>query len=196
MSNQLPYPLPPGYTPSGVMNNPTGTNPFPVPSGLPYQHWTGSRVGLTWAAPTNPLDAGYPLVAYWQSPLYDLRPEIRGSDGSSIQGTPIWGAAQKKLWVQIDGLLSVNAGVLATEGLKVVSREFGQIFEPRLVARITPDSDNTADVASGGTAQPPSVIIAFSPPGSGTPVRYWRLELVFRRTDALTFPLVVSGAFY
>jgi len=196
LSNQLPYPLPPGYSPSGLYNNPTGTNPFPAPSGLPYQHWDGSRNTVNWVVPTNPLDTAYTRVAYWQTPLFDLRPEIRGSDGSSQTGVPIWSASGKKLWVQVSGLLSVNAGVYVTDTLNVVSREFGQIFDPRQVERITPESDITQDVAANGTAQPPSVVLIFTPPGSGTPVRYWRIEIAFRRTDTLTYPLVVSGAFY
>lgn len=196
MSSQLPYPLPQGFTPSGLYNNPTGTNPLPNPTGLPYQHWTGPRATVTWQTPTNPLDTDYTLVAYWQSPLYDLRPEIRGSDGSSVTGTPIWGSPTRKLWVQIDGLTSVNGAVVATDTLNCVSREFGQIYDPRLVSRITPESDITQDVASNGTGQPPSVILSFYPPGSGYPVRYWRIEIAFRRFDRLEFPLVVSGAFY
>lgn len=196
MSNQLPYPMPGPYQPSGVNNNPTGTNPMPAPSGLPYQVWTGSRTQVTWQIPTNPLDVGYSLVAYWQSPLYDLRPEIRGADGSSITGTPIWGAPGRKLWIQIDGLLSVNAGTVCTDGLKVASREFGQIFDPRQISRISPDSDVTQNVASNGSGQPPSVILSYNPPGAGSPVRYWRIEIAFRRLDQLQFPIVVSGAYY
>ena len=64
------------------------------------------------------------------------------------------------------------------------------------IARITADSTITLDVASSGASQPPSVVLPFYPPGSGTPVRYWRLEIAFRRLDRLEFPLVVSGAFY
>ena len=57
------------------------------------------------------------------------------------------------------------------------------------------DADISAEVASG-TNQPPSVILSFWPPGSGYPVRYWRLEIAFRRLDRLTFPFAVSAAMY
>jgi hypothetical protein len=196
LATNLPYPLPEGYSPSGYWNNPSQTNPFPNPSGLPYQAWSTPRTTVTWAAPTDPLDADYTLVAYWQSPLFDLRPELRGADSARTTGVPIWGASYKKMWVQVAGLLTVTGATRATDNLNVVSREYGEIFDPTQIARITADSTITLDVASSGASQPPSVVLPFYPPGSGTPVRYWRLEIAFRRLDRLEFPLVVSGAFY
>lgn len=197
MATNLPFPLPEGYQPSGYWNNPSQTNPFPSPSGLPYQAWSTPRTTVTWTnPPTDPLDADYTEAAYWQSPLFDLRPELRGADGAKQTGIPIWGAISKKLWVQVSGLLGVVAGVRATDALDVVSREYAEIYDPTQLLRTSADAKITLDVASSGTTQPPSVILPFYPPGSGTPVRYWRLEIAFRRKDALNFPLVVSGAFY
>ena len=93
MSTQLPYPLPEGYTSSPYWNNPSQTNPFPAPAGLPYQAWSTPRTTVTWTAPpTDPLDSLFTEAAYWQSPLFDLRPELRGSDGARQTGVPIWGA--------------------------------------------------------------------------------------------------------
>ena len=100
------------------------------------------------------------------------------------------------MWVQVAGLLTLNGATLATQGLNVVSREYGEIYDPTQVVRISADSTVTLDVASSGSSQPPSVVLPYYPPGSGTPVRYWRLEIVFRRLDLLEFPIVVSGAFY
>jgi hypothetical protein len=128
--------------------------------------------------------------------LLDLRPELRGADGARQTGIPIWGATSKKLWVQVSGLLTVVAGTRCTDGLTVVGREYGEIYDPTQIQRISADAKITLDVASSGTSQPPSVILPFYPPGSGTPVRYWRLEIAFRRLDLLQFPIVVSGAFY
>ena len=197
MSTKLPYPLPNGYDPSGYWNNPSQTNPFPTPPGLPYQAWSLPRNTMSWVAPpTDPLDVDFTEAAYWQSPLFDLRPELRGSDGARQTGIPIWGALGKKLWVQISGLLDIVAAVRATDGLDVVSREYAEIYDPTQVARVSADAKITLDVAASGTSQPPSVVLPFYPPGSGTPVRYWRLEIAFRRNDLLNFPLVVSGAFY
>lgn len=197
MATNLPFPLPEGYSPSGYGNNPSQTNPFPSPSGLPYQAWSTPRTTVTWTnPPSDPLDAQYTEAAYWQSPLFDLRPELRGADGAKQTGIPIWGAISKKMWVQVSGLLGIVAGVRATDGLDVVSREYAEIYDPTQLLRTTADAKITLDVASSGTSQPPSVVLPFYPPGSGTPVRYWRLEIAFRRRDALNFPLVVSGAFY
>ena len=183
------------YDIAPMFNNPGGTYPFPAPQNMPYPQWQSARTPLNWTNP-NALDTEYVTVGYWQSPLFDLRPEIRGADGSKPSGVPIWSGSTRHLWVQVDGLLSTNSGLTATDELYVVSREYGNIFDPNQIQRVTADSDISADVSASGTNQPPSVILSFYPPGSGYPVRYWRLELAFRRLDRVTFPLAISAAVY
>lgn len=189
-----PLPYGQAYNPDPMFANASGTIPGPPVSGLPYSQWQIPRTPLNWTNP-GPLDSGYVTAAYWSSPLYDLRPEIRSADGSRSSGNPIWGAPGKKLWVQVDGLLSVSNGIVATDDLYVASREYGNIFDPTQVFRITADSDVSAEWASGSN-QPDSIILSFLPPGSGYPVRYWRCEIAFRRLDRITHPLAISAAFY
>jgi hypothetical protein len=143
------------------------------------------------------LDNDYQTVGYWQSPLFDLRPEIRGSDGSGPpQGVPIWGAGGRKLWVQIDNLNVTSSGIQATEGLKVGSREYASVWDPRDVRRVTQVSDVTADVAGGGSEQPPRSCLDFYPTGGAGPVRFWRIIIAFRREDRVMPPLYIAAAFY
>lgn len=182
------------YEIGSMFQNPAGTVPFPYPANMPYSQWQIPRTPLNWTNP-GPLDTAYVTVGYWQSPLFDLRPEIRSADGSRASGVPIWGAPGKKLWVQVDGLLSVSDGEVATSDLYVVSREFANIFDPGQVVRVSADADVSAEWASG-TNQPDSIVLSFLPPGSGYPVRYWRCELAFRRLDRITHPLAISAAFY
>ena len=182
------------YEIGGMFQNPAGTYPFPAPLNMPYAQWQSARTLLNWTN-AGPLDTEYTTSGYWQSPLYDLRPEIRGADGSRPTGVPIWGAIGRKLWVQVDGLLSLTAATVATEGLYVVSREYANIFDPNNIVRVSADSDISADWASG-TNQPPSIVLSFNPIGSGYPVRYWRCEIAFRRLDRITHPLAISAAFY
>ena len=188
-----PLPRPDGYNIDPMFSNPAGTYPFPSPGSMPYSQWQSARTPLNWTSP-QPLDVNYVTAGYWQSPLYDLRPEIRGADGSSPNGVPIWGSGGRKLWVQVRNLLTVIDSVSATADLSVVSREYGEIFDARSVERITADSDITQDIATSGTSQPPSVVLSFTP-GAGN-MRYWRLELAFRRTDRITHPIAISAAFY
>lgn len=183
------------YDIAPMFQNPGGTYPFPSPSNMPYAQWQSARTPLNWTNPTA-LDNQYATAGYWQSPLYDLRPEIRGSDGSTPSGVPIWGSPGRKLWVQVRGLLTVVDGLTATDELTLVSREYGEIFDAKQIERISADSDITADLAASGTNQPGSIILNFSPQGGGYPVRYWRLELAFRRPDRTTHPLSISAAFY
>jgi hypothetical protein len=207
LSNQGPFqirqfpqqPLPGtngNYEVGGMFNNPSGTYPFPSPSGMPYSQWQSARTPVNWTNATNSLDAAFVTVGYWQSPLYDLRPEIRGADGSTPSGVPIWSSGGRKLFIQIHGLLSLVDGITATQELKVSSREYGEIFDAKQLERVTPDSDITQDVAAGGDTQQPSVILSFSPNDGHGSYRYWRLELAFKRLDRITHPLSISGAFY
>jgi len=191
-----PLPRSDGFNIDPMFSNPAGTYPFPSPGSMPYSQWQSSRTPLNWSNPTNPLDTGFVTVGYWQSPLYDLRPEIRGADGSTPSGVPIWGSGGRKLYVQVQGLLSVADATEATQDLKVTSREYGQIFDARQIDRVTPDSDITQDVAAGGFTQSPSVILAFSPNDGHGNYRYWRLELAFKRPDRITHPITISAAFY
>lgn len=188
-----PLPRADGFNIDPMFGNPAGTYPFPSPGGMPYAQWQSARTPLNWTNPQQ-LDSQYVTAGYWQSPLYDLRPEIRGADGSTPNGVPIWGSGGRKLWVQVRNLLTFIDSVSATTDLSVVSREYGEIFDARSVERITADSDITQDIATSGTSQPPAVILSFTP-GAGN-MRYWRLELAFRRTDRLTHPLAISAAFY
>lgn len=192
----LPEVAPAGYNIAPMFQNPGGTNPLPAPQNMPYSQWQTTGTPIYWKAPDQ-LDSGlgYTTAAYWSSPQFDLRPEIRGADTSRPRGVPIWGAPGKKLWVQIFGLNVVSSSLTASTEMYLVSREYAHIFDPENVVRISPDADISDQIASG-TNQPPSVIIPFLPPGSGYPVRYWRLELVFRRLDGLQPNITIAAAFY
>lgn len=189
-----PLPQPGPYNPDPLFANPYNTIPGPPAASLPYPQWGPQRNPLSWENP-RALDSDYVTVGYWQSPDFDLRPEIKAADGSRPSGIPIHNSSGRKLWVQITGLLSSTAGVVATDALYVASREYGNISDPQAIVRISATADISDQVAAG-TEQQDSVILSFSPPGSGYNVRYWRLELAFRRLDRLTFPLTISAAFY
>jgi hypothetical protein len=191
-----PLPRSDGFNIDPMFSNPAGTYPFPAPGSMPYTQWQSARTPLNWTNPSNSLDTAYATVGYWQSPLYDLRPEIRGADGSTPSGVPIWSSGGRKLFIQIQGLLSLADGITATQDLKVSAREYGEIFDARQLQRVTPDSDITADIAAGGNTQPPSIILSFSPNEAHGNYRYWRVELAFKRLDRTTHPITISGAFY
>ena len=182
------------YDTRSMFRNPAGTNPFPAPSDMPYSQWQSAFTPLDWTTP-DALDAGYVTAGYWQSPMFDLRPEIRGADGSKPAGIPIWGSIGRKLWVQVSGLRTVTSNLAATAQLFVVSREYAHIFDASKIERVVADSDISADWASG-TNQPNSIVLSFNPIGNGYPVRYWRCEIAFRRMDRRNPQLTIAAAFY
>lgn len=205
----LPYPISGPYEPAGMYRNPNQTIPFPSPSNTPVGYYDGGNNPLFWTASSDP-EASF--EAKWGSPLFDLRPDLRGAGGTVLAGTPIWkGAGQGiggKLWVQVMGLRNVTGGVSATENLRVYSQEFGHITDSTMVASISTAIDVTEDFFKSstivtGTNGADSAPMAFSAPGEGYPMRYWRIQLIFKRMkqgsaggQAAPVGMSVSSAYY
>ena len=179
----------PGYLSSkvsdaGYLKNPMGSNPFPAPSGMPAPMWQQTQTGLAWS--TTGLPAGVEAQAKWSSPVFDLRPEFRSSMATSgtarnTGAVPIWiprGAAGR-LWVQVDNLDNRGWGLTS---LRVTSTEYANVRDPNDLRQISGQEDITTEFV--GTA--PTALGSFLPPGSGYPVRFWRVLLSFDFTKDLS----------
>lgn len=223
MSNQnqnnpgWPPSYPPGYfgpfNPVGPSRNPGGTNPFPLPSELPVPCHDLPITPLAWGAGAVTGNAAVGLVeattftATWQSPVFDLRPELRGSsmsaplsspDGTVPGVVPIWRqtyGAGGQLFVQVENLL---ADARSLTGLVVNVIELGHVNDVRRVVSIA----QPEDVSSQFTNNQASAVLVIVPPGGGCPMRYWQVRIVFDiLTDVTDAPLagpgyLVSGAYY
>lgn len=180
--------FPAKYDPSGLQHNPAGTIPFPQPQSPPVGLWEGGRASLSWSL----TDEGF-LKADWQSPLFDLRPDIRAAQSGLTGGTPIWRpmGAGGALWAQVERLL-VDA--TATTNLLVTSTEFAHVNDPNAVASVNTDSDITSEFVGGNA----SAVLQFLPPGNGYPVRYYRVRLTFTYTAVRNGPppFAVSASYY
>lgn len=189
-----PWPPPLGpYDPTGMRYNPGQTIPYPMPKNVPVGLWSGDRAQLVFGAGVAPVVR----TASWGSPLFDLRPDLRSSDGFLNKGIPLWHAGYGgtgKLWIQ---LANLRAAPDNTEALQVTSQEFAHIYDADQVQAVSGAVDITADVISG-TDGPPSVVIGFLPIGDGYPVRYWRINLTFDRmaTFAADPVITVCAAYY
>jgi hypothetical protein len=147
------------------------------------------------------------FTATWQSPIFDLRPELRGSsmsaplsspDGSVPGVVPIWRhtyGVGGQLFVQVENLLE-NARSLT--GLVVNVIERGHVNDVRRIVSIA----QPEDVSSNFTNNQQSAVLALVPPGNGCPLRYWQVQIVFdlllNVTDgpAAGPGYLVSGAYY
>lgn len=184
---ELPGVFPKRVTDAGYMKNPMGSNPYPSPSNMPVAMWQQTQTNLTWTA--NPT-AGVFLRATWGTPTFDLRPDLRGimeSPGTQRNSgaVPIWlprGGAGK-LWVQVDGLLTRTWGLV---GLRVTSTEFANVRDGNNLQQITNPEDITTEFV--GSSQ--CALGSFLPPGSGYPMRYYRVRLQF---DFLVDSSAVAG---
>jgi hypothetical protein len=134
--------------------------------------------------------------ALWSTPVFDLRPDLRSSQGMVKTGVPIWDTSAR-LYIQIFGLTSLAT---LTETIRLEYREyanttFGHATStapnravpdsgvPNQVARnpvvaVTPFIDISSELMLGSN-QPDSVVLVFETLGEGYPVRYWKCELRF-----------------
>lgn len=217
MSYRLPFPERTEWDPSGQYRNPGATNPLPQPTNIPVGCWFGAVAPLNWQ--DTSVD-GYNKTAIWRSPIFDLRPELRGmsAGGFRTSGTistasntgagyaqvtqgrrdnaknavPVWGGTRGHLLVQVEGLASANN---ARTGIVVFTSENAHISDPAKATPILADNDATFALETNTN----SAILSFSPTGEHAPVRFWQVTLTFFRRDDVTGTLPrynVEAAYY
>lgn len=87
----------------------------------PKPIWTQPRLGLTWRGPVaitpaELLPKGFKYYAQWESPWFDLRPDLRSIEAQPKLGVPIW-SRSARLYIELVGTTTVvkNAGTGANE---------------------------------------------------------------------------------
>lgn len=193
----------PGFVPNdprGMWNNPGGTLPYPSPKNAPVGLWNGGQIQLVLgAAIAGTTDW---RQAIWRSPVFDLRPDIRGmaqqqAGVNGVSAVPIWRAAGLgaggSLWVQINGL---NRTALATQGLRVSYFERTTPNELNNLNRVTDRTDLSSEFVSADNR--PNALLQFQAPGSSFTVRFWQIQLIFTWTQALAATPVIGlqAAYY
>lgn len=191
MTYRLPFPLPPDYDPSGPFRNPGQTNPLPAPGDIPTPCWFGGAAALNWQANAG---ASIDLTASWSSPIFDMRPDIRGlrpnnaggfntqaggvpGARSLMSGWPMWNPAAQ-LWIQLSNPNSVGGlGLLGgrLQGFEVLAEEQVHISDPQKIQTVSPQQDVTEEF----TTMAQSSIMGWTPMGDGRPARFYRLRLTF-----------------
>lgn len=213
--------------------NPDGTNPMPSPENIPRPRWDGPRTPFRWEVQTvvtdevapapplvnledTPLAPGVVYTYTWTSPVFDLRPDLRSSQGAAKAGTPIWSTAAR-LYIQMlvnsrgsgnQVPLNRAVGLDVPGSIAVTARDWVNTFAN--VELQTAPSDGVTGGAGLQRGNPTdvsglfnvpldsdatTVLAGFAPPGTtlgsgdGYPVRYWRLELTFTCTIETGLPL-------
>ena len=182
---------------------------------LPAAIWAQPRTGFRWQGPVLLTPAGDMQPAQkvwtyeWESPWYDLRPDLISIEGQPKLGVPIW-SRSARLFVELVGRSNGPAGDLGilTNNFTAVAKEYYDTtnIDPGQIITQGPGQKNAnigalpleniqTDVTS--TFFPPSALrIAtslgvFIPPGTlagggeGYPVRYWKVVIKFSFTQPL-----------
>ena len=115
--------------------NPSGTIPMPQPKDIPAASWTQTRYRLDWGTPfavapnqANFFPEGWLWTVNWSSPFFDMRPDLRSSQGQVKEGVPMWRMGAR-LYVELIGQLLAPLGVqYGGEGYPVRSGRLNMTF--------------------------------------------------------------------
>ena len=145
---------------------------------MPVAFWDGGVASLLPVTATTP---EYWREAKWKSPLFDLRPDLRNMTGGDSKGVAIWGAG--KLYTLFNNLRLTPR---ATEDLQVTIREFASPNRPEQIFQITDPVDVSESFV---TVEKPATTLEFYPLNSGSPIRFWQIEILFEwRTTLAQVP--------
>ena len=218
MTRRFSYPIQDRYSREGWSRNTPASVPSPPPTDLPAPCWFSSPVRTSWTgerarmpAPVQAeFDAGkINFFAQWSSPIYDLKPYLRGFTANGMSGrsdderraTPVWvgggSGAGGKLFVQVE-LRTDNALFTDTsnfDGVKVQTFEQAHVGDPGKVNRVGSVQDITANFSLDGNKY---IVLGFVPFGEGLPIRYYKQTVWFTRllTSGTPVPFTIEAAFY
>ena len=160
----------------GYLKNPNGSLPFPKPSNMPIGFWDGGEIALQ----TFPASSPYWREATYQTPIFDLRPDLRSMTGGEQEGVPIWkysGSGRGgRLHLMID---NIDGG--ATVGLNVECSEIVSPNRPSIMRQVT-DCVDISDQFVVDTRS--ATYVSFEPTGE-FPIRFWQVKLDFRWSETL-----------
>lgn len=182
----MPYQGPPGPVPTTPVDpekwwsNPLGTVPGPLATEARGYWSAGGRDAVNFDAVVG---EEYVAQAGISTPIFDLRPDLKGSLGVQPEAHPIFRGAAfgagARLHLQFYGITNIPAGV----NLRVYYVTRADVREPYddlslgqpNLARTCQPQEITTQFYNGDD----SVIVSWSPDGG--PVRYWQLAVFFRQ---------------
>ena len=205
--------IPARYGQSDMYRNPNGTLPMPSPQDVPRPLWGNDGCEFAWeevfvsdGTGVPPETQAYPpgvMYTYtWTSPVFDLRPDLRSANGAPKVGVPIW-STSARLYLQ---LMAPSNGAGAQPALDMswttaTAQDFTEVYANQQPA----NGASTGKVPGGATYNvsalfttapgQQSLLVGFSPPGTnlgfgtGYPVRYWRLAVIFTKFVPFNLPV-------
>ncbi len=170
---------PEAFQPEKAFANPLYSVPGPLATER-RGYWHSASMASTWAAPGV---QGVVARTEWRTPIFDLRPELRGSGNNAPTNVvPIfrgsaYGAGVRLLW-QLSRFgggsfqnIAVDIDAFSIEGLHV--------SDDTQVALASAPNDITTDFWDGGL----TLLLEWTPPGY--PIRYWQVTLRLDQTSGV-----------
>ena len=160
--------------------------------------WNGGSITLSSSPLTLP-------TAQWDSPTFDLRPDLPYLSQGDKSSTPVyrsrtgdWGS----LWVLIEGLNQQFGAWYGFSGLRVLMQEFTSPIDPTLVRAINDPVDITSefsvDITQPIARQKQATLLQLKATNDVDPIRYYQVRLYFSWNIIATVPiqLRVQSAYF
>lgn len=155
----------------GPYSNPTYTIPPISPEKALLGYWSGG--------PFRVPEPGVGNTAVWESPIFDLRPDLKAVTGISPQiAQPIRSADMAGIRLRVQ--FQVDAGDLNGGGSQLAARqqtveavELGHLTDPALITTLNQPQSIISAIYSGGQ----SAIVSWVPAADNA--RFWRVRLIF-----------------
>jgi hypothetical protein len=187
--------MPGPYDPTTWAHNPQGTVPN-VAGAWPQSNWTSpkSRLSFKTSAPFNTPSpdiqvlTGAPVFARacWQTPIFDLCPQLLASSTVAPIGIPILRGPSARLYLDLE----IN-GVIGANFHNVYSCESSSPYDATQVRAVSPAQAMSQVLADLPDGDPPyRVRLSFAPPDVG--VRFWQVCIIVDRANELAPGVVVA----
>jgi len=199
MSYRLPYPVRQKVSNEGQYRNPANTLPFPKPQNMPVGCWYGTTFNLP-ATNDGWQTEGDDRTFLWKSPIFDMRPDLRGlpnGDPSlmnnvttprkdlNIIAQPMWGG-MKTLFVQVSNLQA------SANSLTDMQFAFGEEAGIKFAGSLKSVMPLTT-ITEYFQTQSDSTVLAFQPYGGANPYRFWQIDIKFTRLNSAAGGLAVPN---
>ncbi len=144
-------------------------------------------------------------VAGWNSPVFDLRPDLPFLSQGDESSTPVyrsktgdWGS----LWCIVEGLNQQFGAWFGFSNLRVHYQTFASPINPSIVRAVNNPIDITSefsvDLAQPAEKQKQSTLLQFKATNDVDPIRYWQVKIYFSWsvTQTVPFQLRIQSSYY
>lgn len=177
---------------------PLGTSTPGVAEKLPQSSWTSGPVYAVWE-PNVTGDYDW----YWETPVFNLRPEYTDGDMYATAAVPVNRAAALGAGFYLRVIVFGQPAFYGSLSLEYIECAYDQTPFPtgNQLYAIIPTTDMTDELLAGGVdvvwrgvTHPGATVLYFTPPAEG--VRFWQAKYHFTKSTKAVMNLGLAASLY